>query len=101
MQPWEIWISESQERMTLAVPPENMDKIIALFAKRGVEAWNIGEFTNDGRAKLTWDDKDVMNISMEFLHDGVPETPLVTTFTRGGEDEPDIAEPSDYTQSID
>lgn len=96
MQPWEIWISESQERMTLAVPPENVDKLLTLFAKRGVEAWDIGEFKNDGQARLTWNGKDVMNITMDFLHDGNPETPLVTTFTRGGEPEPDFAEPSDH-----
>lgn len=100
MQPWEIWISESQERMTMAVPPKNVDTIIALLEKRGVEAWDIGEFTNDGRAKLTWNDDAVMDISMAFLHDGNPETPLKTTFTRGGEAEPDIAEPSDYNQSL-
>jgi len=100
MQPWEIWISESQERMTMAVPPENVDKLITMFEKRGVEAWDIGEFTDDGQARLTWDGDDVMNITMDFLHDGNPETPLVTTFTRGGEDEPDFAEPSDHTQTL-
>ncbi len=100
MQPWEIWISESQERMTIAVPPENVEKIIALFSKRGVEAWDIGEFTNDGRAKLTWQGDTVMDISMEFLHDGNPETPLTTTFTRGGELEPDFAEPADHAQTL-
>jgi len=100
MQPWEIWISESQERMTMAVPPENVDEIIALFAKRGSEAWDIGEFTNSGRAVLTWHDEAVMDMTMDFLHDGLPETPLTTTFTRGGEDEPEIAEPKDHAQTL-
>jgi len=100
MKPWEIWISESQERMTMAVPPQNVDKIFELLKKRGVEAWDIGEFTNDGKAVLTWNGKDVMNMTMDFLHDGVPETPLITTFTRGGEDEPDITEPTDYAQTM-
>lgn len=100
MQPWEIWISESQERMTMAVPPKNVDKLIQLLNKRGVEAWDIGEFTDNGQAKLTWKDKTVMDMSMEFLHDGIPETPLVTSFTRGGETEPKFAEPSDYNQTF-
>ena len=100
MQPWEIWISESQERMTMAVAPKNVDKLIALLEKRGVEAWDIGEFTNNGRAKLTWQGDTVMDMSMEFLHDGLPETPLTTTFTRGGEAEPDFAEPKDYNQTL-
>lgn len=100
MQPWEIWISESQERMTMAVPSKNVKKLIELFNKRGVEAWDIGEFTDDGRAKLTWEDETVMDMAMEFLHDGIPETPLKTTFTRGGEAEPEFAEPKDYTKSL-
>jgi len=100
MQPWEIWISESQERMTMAVPSKNVDELFGLLQKRGVEAWDIGEFTSDGRAVLTWHDDTAMDISMDFLHDGLPETPLTTTFTRGGEPEPDIAEPSDYAQTL-
>ena len=100
MQPWEIWISESQERMTLAVPPANVAKITTLLAKRGVDAWDVGEFTASGKAQATWMGEIVMDIDMEFLHDGVPETPLKTTFTRGGEKEPTIAEPSDYAQTL-
>lgn len=100
MQPWEIWISESQERMTLAVPEENIEKLFKILEKRGVEAWDIGEFTNSGRAILTWHDDTAMDISMEFLHDGVPETPLNTTFTRGGETEPKLNEPTDYEQTL-
>ncbi|MBN8521303.1 MAG: phosphoribosylformylglycinamidine synthase [Alphaproteobacteria bacterium] len=99
MQPWEIWISESQERMTLAVPPENVDHLIALLAKRGVSAWDIGSFTDSGRARVSWHGDLIMDIAMDFLHDGVPETPLKTTFTRGGEPEPDLAEP-DYRDAM-
>lgn len=93
MAPWEIWISESQERMTLAVPPENTEKLIAHFAKRGCEATVIGEYTDSGRAVISWQDETIMDMSMDFLHDGNPETPLKTTFTRGGEAEPDLPEP--------
>lgn len=90
MAPWEIWISESQERMTLAVPPENVDKLIHLLAKRGVEATEIGTYTDSGRAQVSWDGETIMDMDMDFLHDGLPETPLTTSFTAGGEDEPDI-----------
>lgn len=100
MQPWEIWISESQERMTLAVPPKNIEKLQALLAKRGSESWVIGTFTDSGKCHVTWNGKTVMDIDMDFLHDGLPETPLVTTFTRGGEEEPAIAEPVDYGATI-
>lgn len=100
MSPWEIWISESQERMTLAVPPENTDKLIAFFAKRGVEATVVGTYTDTGRAHITWHGETIMDMDMEFLHDGIPETPLVTTFTRGGEAEPNLAEPKDYSATL-
>ena len=98
--PWEIWISESQERMTMAVPPENTDKLIAFFEKRGVEATVVGTYTDSGRAEITWHDEKIMDIEMDFLHDGNPETPLETTFTRGGEAEPDISEPESYEQAL-
>lgn len=100
MQPWEIWISESQERMTLAAPPENVAKIIALLARRGVDAWDIGEFTESGKAQGTWHGETIMDIDMDFLHDGIPETPLRTSFTRGGEAEPDLPAPGDYSQTL-
>ncbi len=100
LSPWEIWISESQERMTFAVPPENTDKIIEFFARRGVEATVIGTYTNSGRAKISWNDEIIMDLEMDFLHDGNPETPLKTTFTRGGESEPDLPEPDIYEDAL-
>lgn len=100
MAPWEIWISESQERMTLAVPPENTKKIIDFLARRGVEATVIGTYTDNGRAHITWHGETIMDMSMEFLHDGVPETPLKTTYTPGGADEPALPEPKDYAKTL-
>ncbi|MCK5375367.1 MAG: phosphoribosylformylglycinamidine synthase, partial [Alphaproteobacteria bacterium] len=93
LSPWEIWISESQERMTLAVPPENVDKLVGFLAKRGVEAAVLGTFTDTGSAEVTWHDEVIMDLDMKFLHDGNPETPLRTTSIRGGDVEPDLQEP--------
>ncbi len=100
LSPWEIWISESQERMTFAVPPENTDKMIDFFARRGVEATVIGTYTDAGSAKILWDGETIMDLDMDFLHDGNPETRLSSSFTRGGEAEPDISEPDDYAQTL-
>lgn len=100
MQPWEIWISESQERMTMAVPPENIEKLQSLLEKRGSESWVIGTYTNSGKCQITWHGETIMDIDMEFLHDGIPETPLHTTFTRGGEAEPNLPEPTDYAATL-
>ncbi|MEX0715850.1 MAG: phosphoribosylformylglycinamidine synthase subunit PurL [Planctomycetaceae bacterium] len=68
----EIWISEAQERMVLAVPPENWDKFHALCAAEGVEATRLGEFTNDRRLALFYEGTQVADLSMAFLHDGRP-----------------------------
>ncbi len=51
----EIWISEAQERMVLAVPPENIDTILKLFENEDVEAAVIGEFTDNKRLQLDYD----------------------------------------------
>ncbi len=78
LSPWQIWISESQERMTLAVPPSKWKKLKALFDKRGVEATVIGEFTKKPHCEVWWGKTRVMDMSMGFLHDGQPEKKLVT-----------------------
>lgn len=68
----EIWISEAQERMTLAVPPEKLDEVLAVFAAEDVEATPLGHFTDDGRLRLYYHDEEVLNLDMEFLHSGLP-----------------------------
>jgi phosphoribosylformylglycinamidine synthase len=69
LSPWEIWISEAQERMSLAVKPENVQAVIDHFATRGVEATEIGCFTDTGTLVATYEDKQAMALDMEFLHE--------------------------------
>jgi len=70
---WEIWESEAQERMTLAVPGENVEKILAIFESEGVEATVIGHFGTPGRVmRLYYDGTVVGELDMEFLHEGLP-----------------------------
>ncbi|MDA0772484.1 MAG: AIR synthase-related protein [Cyanobacteria bacterium] len=78
MQAWQIWISESQERMTLAIPPENWDEFNTLMKSRDVEAVVIGEFTDSGRCQVHYQGQMAMDIELEFLHDGLPERQLIT-----------------------
>ncbi len=68
----EIWISEAQERMTLSVPEEHWEELSALCASEGVEATVIGRFVPTGRLVLKYDDRQVADLGMEFLHDGRP-----------------------------
>jgi phosphoribosylformylglycinamidine synthase subunit PurSL len=73
----EIWISESQERMIVAVPPENIDALLEVCAGEGVEATVIGEFTDNQRLELGYNGSVVADLDMEFLHEGRPQLQLV------------------------
>ena len=74
--PWEIWLSEAQERMVLAVPTDNLDALLALCIIEEVEMSVIGTFTNDHRLTVSYHDETVADIDMAFLHDGRPNRTL-------------------------
>ena len=80
--PWEIWVSESQERMTLAVPPANVKKVIKKFNARGVEATIIGKFIKKEKAIVKYNKTEILNLDMEFLHEGYPKLNLKTSFPK-------------------
>ncbi|MBS0209720.1 MAG: phosphoribosylformylglycinamidine synthase subunit PurL [Planctomycetes bacterium] len=68
----EMWISEAQERMILAVPPANWQDFSDLCAAESVEATVIGEYKATGRLVLHYHDEVVADLTMEFLHGGRP-----------------------------
>jgi phosphoribosylformylglycinamidine synthase subunit PurSL len=70
--PDEIWISEAQERMVMAVPPADLEACIAVFAAESVEATAIGTFTDSGRLVLNYHGECVADLDMHFLHEGTP-----------------------------
>jgi len=76
--PWQIWVSESQERMTVAVPPEMRDEFIGLMGRRGVEATVIGTFTGERRGIVKYRGKKIFDLDMNFLHEGLPRKKLKT-----------------------
>ena len=96
-EPWEIWISESQERMTLSVPKDKWNEFKDLMDQRGVEATIIGEFNGSGRCVVEYKGKNIMDVDMGFLHDGMPQKRLETTYTKIRHEEPDIPEKPDLT----
>ncbi|MCM8793514.1 MAG: AIR synthase-related protein, partial [Candidatus Omnitrophica bacterium] len=69
----EIWISEAQERMILAVPKNKLERILEIFRKEDVEATVIGEFTDDKHLRLFYEGNLVCDLEMEFLHHGLPD----------------------------
>ena len=70
--PWQIWLSESQERMTLAVPKAKWAAFKRIMDRHDVEATRIGVFTRSGSCTVRYKGKTVMDISLEFLHEGRP-----------------------------
>lgn len=72
LDPWEILVSESQERMTLAVSPDKVDEFLKLARTRDVEATVIGTFTDSGKFHVKYGGKTVAYLDMEFLHGGLP-----------------------------
>jgi phosphoribosylformylglycinamidine synthase II len=68
----EMWISEAQERMILAVGPQQWQDFSDLCAAENVEATVIGVFVPTGRLELRYQDTCVADLAMEFLHNGRP-----------------------------
>ncbi|MBI5874198.1 MAG: phosphoribosylformylglycinamidine synthase subunit PurL [Candidatus Omnitrophica bacterium] len=69
----EIWISEAQERMVLAVSKAKVKDLLEAFAKEDVEAIVIGEFTHTKKLELFYHGHQVCSLDMDFLHDGGPK----------------------------
>jgi phosphoribosylformylglycinamidine synthase len=72
LKPWEILLSEAQERMSLAVPREKLSEFMELAEEMDVEAVDLGDFTDTGYFHVTYGDKPVAYMDMDFFHDGTP-----------------------------
>ncbi|MGB9595457.1 MAG: AIR synthase-related protein, partial [Candidatus Poribacteria bacterium] len=95
--PWEIWVSEAQERMVLAAPPEKVDELLKVFTDEDVEATVIGEFTNNKKLHLLYDGETVADIDMEFVHDGIPKAKKKAVWKKPTYEEPNFDDPFDLT----
>lgn len=80
LNPWEILLSESQERMTLAVPPKKIKAFLELSKKYDVESTVIGKFTKSGYFHVLYKNKSVAYLPLNFLHHGLPEMKLTAKF---------------------
>ena len=90
--PWEIYISESQERMLLLVPQENLERALEAFHKEDVEATSIGEFTEDRTLDLFYEGHEVANLDIEFLF-APPQTERTAEWAQTKLEEPSDPEP--------
>ncbi len=82
LRPWEILVSEAQERMTLAVPKEHIDEFQAMAADMDVESTILGRYTDSGFFEVRYGDRIVGSLQMDFMHDGVPQYELEAEWDR-------------------
>jgi phosphoribosylformylglycinamidine synthase subunit PurSL len=98
--PWEILISEAQERMSLAVPPENIDEFMEMAKRFGVEATVLGTFTDSGVFHMLYGDKTVAYLPLSFMHAGLPPMQIPARWEQPVHPEPQLAQVADYTADL-
>ena len=76
LRPWEILVSESQERMSFAISESNSNEFEELAERRGVEVSNIGVFESTGKLKVFANSECCASLDLEFLHNGLPDMKL-------------------------
>ncbi|MFP3949615.1 MAG: phosphoribosylformylglycinamidine synthase subunit PurL [Candidatus Micrarchaeia archaeon] len=92
LDPWEILLSESQERMTLAIPREKWKELQKLAEKHDVEATVVGTFTDSGYFHIMYNEETVGYLSMEFLHEGMGKLKLKASWEEKLQPEPNLTE---------
>ncbi len=100
LKPWEIYVSESQERMTLVVEEHNKKALFELAEEREVELSHIGKFTSTGFIDVRYDNKKVTYLDMNFLHKGVPKKYMDAEWKKPELNEPEIPSNLDYNEIL-
>jgi len=99
MAPWEIYISESQERMFLSVREKNLKKVLEIFENEGVEATPVAKFTDDKTLKVDYQGHTIANVDLHFLF-SPPKARRIAKWTQRNYVEPTFAEPTNLTQDL-
>ena len=98
--PWEIFVSEAQERMTVATPPEKIERFLSLAQEWNVEATDLGEFTDSGYLVVKYGTTIVADLAMDFLHDGLPPMHLTARWKTPVAKKSKSAASGDLTQDL-
>ncbi|MFN8612193.1 MAG: AIR synthase-related protein [Vulcanimicrobiota bacterium] len=98
--PWEILVSESQERMTLAVPPERWGQLLELAGRREVEVTVVGTFNDSGRLSASYQDETLLDLSLKFLHSGFPSRVLRAEWPGSAETLENISGEADWRLTL-
>lgn len=100
LRPWEIFVSESQERMTLVVEAHNLDALFQLAKLMEVELSDIGIFTDSGYLDIRYNEEKVAFIQMHFLHEGVPQKIMYAEWSALNLKEPNLAIQTEYSETL-
>jgi len=100
MHPWEIWLSESQERMVLAVHPFDMQRLQEICDNLDVEMAELGKLTNSGQLNLYFENSLVAQIDNDFLYGGLPQRHLNAIWKPTAACEPDLSPLDDLTADL-
>ena len=73
LEPWEVWLSEAQERMVVAVHPDRLAELVERCEYYGVELADLGHFTGDGVLVVRSRGTAVLELDTAFLHEGRPQ----------------------------
>jgi phosphoribosylformylglycinamidine synthase len=100
---WEIWVSESQERMTVAIGPDDLERFLELSKKHAVESTVIGRYTDTGKLHITYDGQTCAYVNVDLLRSGFPQWEFDACWEppeQRGLFEPVLTEPRDYTKLL-
>jgi phosphoribosylformylglycinamidine synthase len=97
---WEVWLSEAQERMVVAVAPAHTKELLQVCARHGVEAVDVGAFTGDGVLRVAAHGVTVLEIDTDFLHHGRPQRQLTATAQRVNRAATEPTPPAVAAQSV-
>ena len=92
LSPWEIWVSESQERMIVVLPKKNLKKFVKICQKYNTEASVLGKFDNSKKLNVYFGKEQICNLDMQFLHHGLPKKVLQAIHPRGVKATPGVTE---------
>lgn len=98
--PWEVWLSEAQERMVLAVSADSRPQLESLCATFDVELTDIGQFTNTGRVIVRYEGGVVLDLANGFLHQGMPQRQLTARLPRPPVSNPLLPVPPSLDETV-
>jgi phosphoribosylformylglycinamidine synthase len=100
MLPWEIWTSESQERMLVMVPKENLERVLEIFTSEEVEASVVARFTASGKIVIRFKGEVVGELDVGFLFKGMPRVERKGKWVKPEYPEPDLPMKDDWTEDL-